>query len=139
MKIFITRKNDAVHLEARNEDGATLSMDGSPAVGGVNAGFRPMQTLLAGLGGCSGIDVVDILKKQRQELLDFNIEIDAQREDQPPPSVFTNIHLHFRLSGNLDESKVKRAIDLSMTKYCSVARILEKSAQITYSFEIENK
>jgi len=125
-------------MEASNEDGAVISMDGSPAVGGVNAGMRPMQVLLSSLGGCSGIDVIDILKKQRQDLKDFRIEINGQREDKPAPSVFTDIHVHFTLSGNLDESKVKRAIDLSMTRYCSVARILEKTAKISYSFTIEN-
>lgn len=139
MKIFIKRIGDAVHMEATNKDGAVLSMDGSPAVGGVNAGMRPMQALLSSLGGCSGIDVIDILKKQKQDLQNFSIEINGQREDKPAPSVFTDIHVHFTLSGNLDESKVKRAVDLSMTRYCSVARILEKTAKISYSFTIENK
>jgi putative redox protein len=137
MRIELNRVNDAVHLEAVNEDGNVVSIDGSPAVGGTKSGFRPMQMLLAGLGGCSAIDFIDILKKQRQDLRDIRIIIDAQREDKPAPSVFTSIHMHFKLQGTLDVRKVERALDLSVEKYCSVGKILEKTARITYSYEIE--
>jgi putative redox protein len=137
MKIKLKRLNDAVKMEALNDEGNSVVIDGAPSVGGTQAGMRPMQLLLAGLGGCSGIDVVDVLKKQRQNLEDIRIEINGEREDQPAPSVFTNIHVHYTLKGALDPEKVKRAIDLSLEKYCSVARILEKTAKITYSYEIE--
>jgi len=136
MKIELRRKNNAVHLEAVNEDGTTVQIDGSPAVGGQNLGFRPMQLLLAALGGCSTIDIVGILKKQRQEIKDIKITVDGQREPNVEPSLFQAIHVHFALTGNLDEDKVRKAVDLSMQKYCSVAKTLEKTAAITYGFSI---
>jgi putative redox protein len=136
MRIEINRLNHAVHLEALNEDGNTVSMDGAPQMGGTKSGFRPMQMLLAGLGGCSAIDFIDILKKQRQDLQDFRIIIDGDREHKPAPSVFTSVHMHFKLQGNLDPLKVERALDLSINKYCSVGKMLEKTARITYSYEI---
>ncbi len=136
MKIDLQRKNKVVHLEAINEDGATVQIDGSPAVGGENKGFRPMQLLLAALGGCSTIDIVSILKKQRQEIEDIRIVVNGEREPNVEPSLFQDIHIHFALTGNLDEDKVRKAVDLSMQKYCSVAKTLEKTARITYDFEI---
>ncbi len=136
MKIQIERLNNAVHLRATNEDGATLEMDGSPAVGGENKGFRPMQMLLAALGGCSTIDIVSILKKQRQPVDDIAIAVEGEREPGVEPSLFRDIHVHFTLKGNLDEDKVRKAVELSMEKYCSVAKTLEKTAAITYSFSV---
>jgi putative redox protein len=136
MKIQIERLNNAVHLRATNEDGATLELDGSPAVGGENKGFRPMQMLLAALGGCSTIDIVSILKKQRQPVDDIAIAVEGEREPGVEPSLFRDIHVHFTLKGNLDEDKVRKAVELSMEKYCSVAKTLEKTAAITYSFSV---
>ena len=136
MKIELQRKNQAVHLEAVNEDGAAIQIDGAPSVGGENKGFRPMQLLLAGLGACSTIDIISILKKQRQVLDDIRIVVDGEREPNVEPSLFQDIHVHFILTGNLDEDKVQKAVDLSMQKYCSVAKTLEKTATITYDFEI---
>lgn len=136
MRIELNRKNEAVHFEAFNEDGLSVSMDGAPSVGGTNSGLRPMQMVLASLGGCSAIDFVNILKKQRQELRDMKIIIDGEREKKQPPAVFTHIHMHFKLFGPLDEKKVEKALELSVTKYCSVGKMLEKTAEITYSYEI---
>ena len=137
MKVTLARKNDAVHFVAKNEQNVELAIDGSPEIGGKDLGFRPMQMLLAGLGGCSGIDIVNILKKQRQQLDEFDIEIDGQREVGVEPSLFKDIHVIFKLKGpNLDENKVKKAVELSMDKYCSVAKTLESSAKITYEFQI---
>jgi putative redox protein len=138
MKIELNRKNDAFHLEAVNESGNTIQMDGSPAIGGNNLGFRPMQLLLAALGGCSTIDIVSILRKQKQPLEDIKIVVDGEREPNVEPSLFQDIHVHYTLKGKLDEDKVKKAVDLSMQKYCSVAKTLESTAKITYSFTIEN-
>lgn len=136
MKISIQRLNDAVHMEAKNEDGITLQMDGTGQIGGINGGFRPMQMLLAAAGGCSAIDVVGILKKQRQNPDDLKIEVTGDRVSVGSYSEFKSIHIHFILKGDLDENKVARAIDLSLTKYCSVSKTLEKTAKITSSFEI---
>lgn len=138
MKITINRLNDAVHMEAKNEDGVTLHMDGTDAIGGINGGFRPMQMLLAAAGGCSAIDVVGILKKQRQNPDELKIEVTGERVDVGTYSEFKSINIHFILTGShLDENKVARAIDLSLTKYCSVSKTLEKTAKITSSFKIE--
>jgi len=137
MRITLERQNQAVHLQAFNEDGARIDIDGAPAIGGENKGLRPMQLLLAGLGSCSTMDIVSILNKQKQDLADIRIFIDGNREKGKTPSLFKDIHVHFILTGNLDEKKVKRAIDLSMNTYCSVSKIIEKTARITYSYEIK--
>jgi putative redox protein len=137
MKISIQRLNDAVHMEAKNEDGVTLQMDGTGEIGGINGGFRPMQMLLAAAGGCSAIDVVGILQKQKQNPDDLKIEVTGDRVKVQEYSEFKTVHIHFILKGaHLDEKKVARAIDLSINKYCSVSKTLEKTAKVTSSFEI---
>lgn len=138
MKIVLKRENQAYHLQARNEDGNIIDIDGAHAIGGQNKGFRPMQLLAAGAGSCSTIDIISILQKQRQPLDDIEVVVDAEREADAVPSLFTRIHLHFVLSGKLEEDKVKKAILLSLEKYCSVVKILEKTAIITHSFTIKN-
>lgn len=136
MNIQLERKNDAVHFEAINEDGIKVQLDGSPNIGGENKGTRPMQMLLMGLGGCSGIDVVMILNKQKINPEVIRININATRVDTVP-SIFENIHVVFEFGGaGLDEKKLKRAVSLSMDKYCSVAKILGESASITHDIKI---
>lgn len=136
MKITIERLNDAVHMEARNDDHVTLQMDGTADIGGINGGFRPMQMLLAAAGGCSAIDIIGILKKQKQNPDTLKIEVDGTREQKGTYSEFSAIHMHYIFTGNVDEAKAARAIELSVTKYCSVSKTLEKTAKITTSFEI---
>ena len=136
IKIEVNRLNDAYHMEAVNEQGNRVEMDGSPDIGGGNNGMRPMQMLLAAMGGCSGIDVISVLKKQRQDLRDIKITITGEREKDVVPSLYTEVHAHFRLYGNIDPQKAEKAVSLSVEKYCSVARTLEKNARITYSFEV---
>jgi putative redox protein len=138
MKIALNRLDDAYHLEAVSEEGCKIETDGAVKIGGSNKGMRPMQLLLAAAGSCSSIDIISILKKQKQELKDFSVEITAEREKDKVPSLFTEIHIHYKLTGDLSEEKVKRAVDLSIDKYCSVVRILEKTAVVTSSFEIIN-
>ena len=140
MKITIQRLNDAVHMEAKNEDGVSLQMDGTGKIGGINGGFRPMQMLLAAAGGCSAIDIIGILKKQKQNPDDLQIEVTGDRVDVEGEqySEFKSIQMHFIFSGeHLQEKKVARAIELSLTKYCSVSKTLEKTAEITSSYEIK--
>ncbi len=136
MKVELKRVDNAFHFEAVGTAGVPVNIDANPEIGGHNAGARPMEMLLMGLGGCSAIDIILILQKQKQEITDFRIHIDGDREPNATPSVFTNIRIHYALSGNLDEQKVKRAIDLSMDKYCSVSAILNKTAQLSYTFSI---
>jgi len=138
MKLQIKRLNNDVHFEARNEDGASLQMDGSPELGGTNQGLRPTQLLLAAIGGCSGIDVVSILKKQKQEITGFEIEVDATKENVEEYSLWRNIHLIFKLQGHIDPQKAERAVALSIEKYCSVSKTLEPTANITYSVSVTN-
>ena len=102
-------------------------MDSSPESGGQNYGVRPMQMLLMGLAGCSAIDVISILKKQRQEVLDYRMNVVGDREAGVEPSLWQDITIEFHLKGNIDEDKAKRAAELSINKYCSVAATLEKA------------
>lgn len=136
MKIVLNRVDDAFHFEAKNEDGNVVHIDGAQKIGGSGQGARPMQLLIMGLGGCSGIDVVLILQKQKQVVADLQIELDAERYDDREPALFKNIHVTFNFKGELDAKKVKRAVALSMDKYCSVAKILEETATITYGATI---
>ena len=132
MKITLKRLNDDYHMEATNATGNAVQMDGSPSIGGQNLGARPMEVVLMSLAGCSSIDVISILKKMKQEVTDYDVEVTAERRDEIP-SIFTKIHMKFIVKGNeLEEEKVKRAVQLSAEKYCSVSKILEPTAEITW-------
>lgn len=135
MKIEIERKNDAVYLEAINEQGITIKMDGSPEIGGQNLGARPMQLLLMGLGGCTSMDILSMLKKMREEVKSYKVEIEAERATEHP-MVFTKIHIHFIFEGNIKKENIEKAIKLSMEKYCSATHILNKTAEITHTYQI---
>jgi len=114
-----------------------ITMDGPEEFGGSNAGVRPKELLLIGLGGCTGSDVVSILQKKRINLQDFEIQISADISEEHP-QVFTKIHIEYIFySDNLPIKDVERAIELSQTKYCSVTKMLEKTAEVTHSFKIE--
>lgn len=132
MKINIKRLNDNFHMEASNEDGNVLHMDGSPDIGGEGKGMRPMQLLLAAVGGCSAIDVILILKKQKQIIESFEVEVEGEREKIEDYSLFRDICLKFKIKGNVDLEKAERAVKLSMEKYCSVSKTLEPTAKISY-------
>jgi len=136
MKITIDHLND-MHMEAQNEEGGLIRMDGSTEIGGLEGGFSPMQLLLAGVGGCSAIDIIGILKKQRQDLQDLKVEVDGDRQSKGEYSEFTNIHIKYTFTGDLDPDKVERAINLSLDKYCSVSKTMEKTSDITHSYEIQ--
>jgi putative redox protein len=138
MKIKVDRKNKAYHFEGENEDGIKINMDANPEIGGDRKGVRPMEMLLYGLAGCSAIDLISILEKSKQELLDISVEVEAEREKDKTPTLFTAIKVSFLLKGSLDEMKVKRALDLTFEKYCSVALTLNKTAKITYDYIINN-
>lgn len=122
---------------AESGSGHTVLIDGPESEGGRNKGVRPMELVLMGLGGCTSFDVMMILKKSRQQVENCVAEIEAKRADDIP-SVFTDIHIHFVVSGNhLKESQVKRAIDLSAEKYCSASIMLERGGvNITHDYEI---
>lgn len=136
VKIELNRLNDAYHFEASNEQGNKVYLDASPDIGGGNLAMRPMQMLLAAMGGCSAIDVISILKKQKQDLKDIKITVTGEREKDAIPSLYVEVHAHFKLFGNVDSDKANKAVSLSIEKYCSVAKTLEAKAKITYSIEI---
>jgi putative redox protein len=116
-----------------------VTMDGTEEFGGSNAGARPKELLLIALGGCTGSDVVSILKKKNVDLKDFEINITADVADQHP-KVYTKIHIEYVFYGeNLSVKDLERAIELSQKKYCSVTNMLNKAAEISHSYRIEIK
>jgi len=121
---------------AESGSGHAVVMDGAPEAGGRNLGFRPMEMVLAGTGGCSAFDVVLILKKGRHQVSGCDVTLQAERAETDP-KVFTRIHLHYRIKGkSLKPDAVARAIELSKEKYCSASIMIGKTAEITYDFEI---
>lgn len=136
MKADIKWVGDAMFL-GESGSGHAIVMDGPPDHGGRNMGVRPMEMLLLGLGGCSSFDIVDILKKARQQVTGCHTKLEAERADAIP-AVFTKINIHFILKGkDLKEKQVKRAVSLSAEKYCSASIMLAKAGvNITHSFEI---
>lgn len=116
--------------------GHSVIMDGAPEAGGRNLGFRPMEMLLLGLGGCSAFDVMMILKRGREQVTDCVVEIDGERA-QTDPKIFTKIALKYIVTGRgVDPKKVERAVALSADKYCSASAILAKTAELTHTIEI---
>ncbi len=128
--------NGNVSFLAESGSGHSVLMDGAPEAGGQNLGPRPMEMLLMGLGGCTTFDVVLILKKGRQDIRDCVVEIEAERA-QVDPKVFTDIHLHFIITGHdLNPQTVERALHLSAEKYCSASIMLKNTVNITHDYEI---
>ncbi|MCB0687418.1 MAG: OsmC family protein [Saprospiraceae bacterium] len=136
--LSLARKSGEFHLQSTNSAGNTVDTDGSPDIGGQGNGLRPMELLLASLSSCSAIDIILIMKKQRQVLDDIKIDVEAERVNVGNHSEFSKIHLTFHFYGEVKEEKAKRAIDLSLDHYCSVAQILKKTAEITYDFDIND-
>lgn len=127
---------EGVAFVGESETGHAVVLDGAPENGGRNIGMRPMEMLLIGMGACTSFDVVTILKKSRQPIVDCVAEIDAARADEVP-KVFTKIHVHFVVTGTgLNPSQVERAVKLSAEKYCSASIMLSQACDITHDFEI---
>ena len=123
-------------FEAKDSDGNVARFDNSTEHGGKNFGVRPMQSLLMALGTCSGIDVVNILKKMRQDLTAYRMEITGERAKTELPSVWEKAHVVFYLQGTIEEKKAEQAITLSIDKYCSVAETLRR-AGCTITWELK--
>jgi putative redox protein len=137
--IEVNRNHKDYGFEASDANGHTVRLDTSPDTGGDNYGVRPMQMLLMGLGGCSGIDIVSILKKQRQTVKGFRMLIDGEREKDKEPSLWENIKIIFELKGDIDPEKARRACELSVEKYCSVAATLIKAGcKIKWEVKVDN-
>jgi putative redox protein len=129
---------DHMSFVAEAGSGHSVVMDGPPEHGGRNLGPRPMEMILLGLGGCTAYDVVSILQKSRVQIDDCIVELNAQRADAVP-AVFTKIHLHYIVKGpNLQDKHVKRAVELTAEKYCSVSMMLKESVELSYDYVIED-
>jgi putative redox protein len=128
---------DGAMFIGESGSGHAVVMDGPESSGGRNMGLRPMEMVLIGTGGCSSFDVVSILKKSRQDVIDCVTDIEATRADATP-AVFETIHLHFKVSGRgLSEKQVERAVSLSAEKYYSASIMLAAGGvKITHSFEV---
>ncbi|HBM84300.1 MAG TPA: OsmC family protein [Halieaceae bacterium] len=129
---------DGVMFLGESGSGHSVVMDGPPDLGGRNLGPRPMEMLLLGVGGCSSFDVMSMLQKSRQQVVDCRVEIEAERADAVP-AVFTRIHMHFVVTGvALKEKQVQRAVELSAEKYCSASIMLGAAGvAMSHSFAIE--
>ena len=123
-------------MVGQSDSGHAIVMDGPPEIGGENLGVRPMEMLLLGMTGCTVIDVISTLKKMREDVVDCQTQVSADRSEEYP-KVFTNIHVHFVLRGKqLNPLKVDKAIKLSAEKYCSASIMIGKTAIITHDYEI---
>jgi putative redox protein len=138
IRIEVNRVHGDYGFEATDANGHTVRLDTSPETGGDNFGVRPMQMLLMGLGGCSGIDIISILKKQRQNVESFSMYIDGEREKGIDPSLWKEINIVLELKGDIDPEKARRACELSIDKYCSVAATL-KTAGCDIKWEVRVK
>ena len=136
MKIHLTRVNDAVRFQASNERGHTVLIEGGKSVGGEGQAPYPTELFMMSHAACTAIDVIELLRKMRQPVQHLEIELDGQRAQDQIPKLFTHIHLHFKLYGDIQSSKADRAISLSVEKYCTISKMIDHLAKITYSLEI---
>lgn len=137
MKVELNRINEATHYEASSPSTQVkVHIDGSPEIGGEELGARPMELVLMALGSCSALDLLSILKKQRQEVSKVRIEVSGNRREAIP-RIFTDIHIKFFLSGDIDLAKAEKAAELAVKKYCSVHDMLVAGGiEITYEINL---
>ncbi|MBV9834397.1 MAG: OsmC family protein [Alphaproteobacteria bacterium] len=133
----ITWVQDALFV-GESGSGHTITMDGSPDVGGRNLAARPMEMVLIGMGGCTAIDVASMLRKQRQDVRDIIVELEAERAEDHP-KVFNQVKVIYRVRGKkLNRALVERAVSLSDEKYCSATAMIRKSANVTHQIVLED-
>jgi putative redox protein len=131
MTVQLERINNAIQFEGTNDSGDRLTIASKSDQEGVS----PMEMTAMAVGGCSSIDILMILEKQRQPVDSFAVQVDAERAEDHP-RVFTDIHVHYTLTGDADPAKVRRAINLSLDTYCSVSKMVDQTATITYAFTL---
>lgn len=138
MEVELIRVDDAFHFEAKGGSGNIVNIDAAENIGGTNSGSRPMELLLMGLGGCTAIDVILILKKQRQKIDDLKINVTGERVkiEGTEMTPFRKINIHFAFKGEILPEKAEKAIALSMEKYCSATAQFSPSAEITHTFTV---
>jgi putative redox protein len=132
MKITLNRVNDNFHFELKNERGHIVNVDSRPEFGGDDKGPSPMELVLMAVASCSAIDMISILKKQRQVISSFKAEVEGERVQVGEAKPFKDIHIVFSLEGDIKEDKAAKAAQLSFEKYCSVSKTLEPTATIHY-------
>jgi len=136
VKKMVVKWKTGYQLEATNEKGLSVKFDAPISHGGEETALSPMENALASLAACSSFHVLTILKKKRQKISNYSVEATAERREEPSPRVFTKIHLKYIVKGqNIDPEAVKKAIQLSEEKYCSVGGMLKKTVEITSSFK----
>ncbi len=133
MKVFLERINDDFVFEVKNQNGHSVILDNISKLNGKVMGVSPMELLLMGVAGCSSIDVVSILKKQKKKISSLKMEVNGIREKGKIPSLFSHINIHISIEGNISKKKVIQAVSLSFDKYCSVSKTLESTAKISYT------
>lgn len=138
MKITLNRVDDNFHFQLKNERGHIVDIDSRPEFGGNNKGASPMELVLMAVAGCSAIDMISILKKQRQEITSFKAEVEGERVQIGEAKPFKNIYVVFYLEGNINDEKAARAAQLSFEKYCSVSKTVEPTATIHYKVILNN-
>jgi putative redox protein len=139
MKITLNRVNDNFHFQLKNERGHIIDVDNRSEFGGNDLGASPMELLLMGVAGCSAIDMISILKKQRQEITSFKAEVEGERVQVGEAKPFKEITVVFFLEGPINEEKAAKAAQLSFEKYCSVSKTLEPTAKINYKVVLNSK
>ncbi len=141
MEVVLNRLDQDFHFEAKGSSPIPVHIDAAEGIGGHNAGARPMELLLMGLGGCTAIDVILILKKQRQVVEDFQIRVSGDREkiEGTEKTPFRQINIQFELKGQIDGAKALKAIQMSMDKYCSATAQLEPSSTITHTLVLNGE
>lgn len=134
MKISLSLVEEPFVLEGKNSDGNSVFLDASPSIGGKGKGMRPVELLGTSIAGCMSIDMLSILRKQRQDVNLFEIEVDIDRKDQTP-STLEKVNFTIYVNSEVVLSKVEQAYDLSITKYCSVALSLDPTITFTANFK----
>ena len=139
MKITLKRINENYHFELQNDRGHKVYLDSRAEFGGNDLAPSPMELLLMGVAGCSAIDIISILKKQRQNITDYYAEVEGERIQIEEAKPFKKITVTVTLEGNIDEEKAQKAAQLSFEKYCSVSKTIEPTATIDYQIKVNKK
>jgi len=135
MKVHLKKLNDILQFEGVNPSNDTVSIGAAESVGGTGVGTRPMELMLHAIASCASIDICLILEKQRQVIDSYEVKTHGKRADEVP-AYFETIHMEFIFSGELEDKKVQRAVELSVEKYCSVAKTIDEKVKITYDYKI---
>ena len=132
------KESSAYNFDLENDSGSVMKAQSKPAMSGVDDSFRPMEMLLGAIAACSSIDLRLILEKQRQRIDDIEITVEGKREDSKVPASFQEITLHYNLTGNIDATKAKKAVELALYKYCSVQKHLAGLAKIDHTLKVQH-